>query len=86
MAAATRKRQSKAEKIQKILAGRSEFESKQRDGGSTNTEKKRKKNFLMTKFSRDARSKGRGKGDLKRKKNQMRGMSGTHEAKKRRRK
>ncbi len=46
-----RKRASKIERLEKILQGRESFEHKQRDGGSTNTEKKRKKNFLMTKFS-----------------------------------
>jgi len=85
MAVATRKRQSKAEKLEKILAGRSKFETKRREGGSTNIEKTRKKNFLMSKFSKDARRKGRGKGGLQKKKREM-AMSGTHEAKKRRRK
>ena len=46
-----RKRASKIERLEKILQGRDKFEHKERDGGSTNTEKKRKKNFLMTKFS-----------------------------------
>mmetsp|Transcript_6014 Transcript_6014/g.14909 ORF Transcript_6014/g.14909 Transcript_6014/m.14909 type:complete len:882 (+) Transcript_6014:90-2735(+) len=87
MADARRKRQSKAEKLEKVLAGRESFETKQRAGGSTNTEKERKKNFLMTKSSKSARSKGRGKGGLAAK----RGHGGKkqqmgHEAKKRRRK
>jgi protein SDA1 len=87
MADAKRKRQSKAEKLQKVLAGRESFEAKARAGGSTNTEKERKKNFLMSKSSRVARSKGRGKGALALK----RGRGGIqaplgHEAKKRRRK
>ena len=64
MALAKKKRQSKADKLQKILAGREAFESKERGGGSTNTEKQRRKNFLMTKSSKSARSKGRGKGGL----------------------
>ena len=83
MAEAKKKRQSKAEKLEKIIAGRSEFESKKREGGSTNVEKKRKKNFLMSKFSSDARTKGRGKSGLhkKRGKKQI-----GHESKKRRRK
>ena len=85
MALASRKRQSKADKLEKILAGRSKFESKQREGGSTNIEKTRKKNFLMSKFSKDARRKGRGKGGLQKKKREM-AMTGTHQAKKRRRK
>jgi protein SDA1 len=46
-----RKRSSKIEKLEKILSGREKFEHNQREGGSTNTEKTRKKNFLMTKFS-----------------------------------
>jgi protein SDA1 len=64
MAEAKRKRKSKAERLQKVLAGREKFESNQRAGGSTNTEKERKKNFLMSKSSKRARSKGRGKGGL----------------------
>jgi protein SDA1 len=89
MAEAKRKRKTKAEKLEKILAGRDKFETKERPGGSTNTEKERRKNFLMSKSSRGARSKGRGKGGL----SEKRGNSSTkaktqtgHEAKKRRRK
>ena len=89
MAAAKRKRQSKAEKLEKVLAGREKFESKARAGGSTNTEKERRKNFLMSKSSRGARSKGRGKGGLSEKRGHG-GHAGKtqmgHEAKKRRRK
>lgn len=48
---AKRKRASKIERLEKILAGRSKFEHKAREGGSTNTEKKRKKVFLMSKNS-----------------------------------
>ncbi|GAX23899.1 protein SDA1 [Fistulifera solaris] len=89
MADARRKRQSKAERLEKVIAGRTKFEAKQREGGSTNEEKKRKKNFTMSKFSFEARSKGRGKkglnqnnqGGMKRGKKQI-----GHEAKKRRRK
>ena len=83
MAEAKRKRQTKAERLEKTLAGRSKFEAKQREGGSTNVEKKRRKNFLMSKHSADTRTKGKGKGGLgkKRVKKQL-----THEAKKRRRK
>lgn len=88
MAEAKRKRKSKAEKLKKILEGREKFESNDRAGGSTNTEKLRKKNFLMTKSSKRARSKGRGKGAL----SEARGHGGMgktqlyQEAKKRRRK
>jgi protein SDA1 len=64
MAEAKRKRTHKAEKLKKIIAGRDKFESKERAGGSTNVEKLRKKNFLMSKSSRENRSKGRGKGGL----------------------
>ena len=85
MALATRKRQSKAEKLEKILAGRTKFEAKKREGGSTNIEKNRKKNFLMSKFSKDARTKGRGKDSLQQKKRE-RVLPSKHEAKKRRRK
>eukprot|EP00934_Nitzschia_sp_Nitz4_P003709 Nitzschia sp. Nitz4//scaffold26_size159584//28171//30795//NITZ4_002474-RA/size159584-processed-gene-0.66-mRNA-1//-1//CDS//3329545031//3699//frame0 len=82
-AAATRKRQSKADKLQKVLAGRQAFESKGRAGGSTNTEKLRKKNFLMLRTSRSTRAKGRDKGGLSKKR--IKTQTG-HEAKKRRRK
>ncbi|OEU23693.1 hypothetical protein FRACYDRAFT_146325, partial [Fragilariopsis cylindrus CCMP1102] len=90
MAEAKRKRKSKAEKLQKILSGRDAFETKMRAGGSTNTEKERKKNFLMTKSGRRCRTKGRGKGGLSEKRGHG-GMDGKkkqigHEAKKRRRK
>jgi protein SDA1 len=83
MGAASKKRKSKFEKLTKVLAGREKFENKQRAGGSTNTEKKRKKNFLMSKSSKGARTKGRGKGGL----SEQRGKPQFgHEAKKRRRK
>jgi len=88
MAEAKRKRKSKAEKLKKVLAGREKFESNERAGGSTNTEKERKKNFLMSKSSKRARTKGRGKGGLAVKRGRG-GMGKTQqyqEAKKRRRK
>jgi protein SDA1 len=85
MASATRKRQSKAERLEKVLAGRTQFETKRREGGSTNVEKKRKKNFVMSKFSREARSKGRGKSHSQQKASGL-PSKGTHEARKRRRK
>mmetsp|Transcript_6143 Transcript_6143/g.15192 ORF Transcript_6143/g.15192 Transcript_6143/m.15192 type:complete len:867 (-) Transcript_6143:51-2651(-) len=88
MAEAKRKRKSKAERLLKVLAGREKFEANDRAGGSTNTEKERKKNFLMSKSSKRARSKGRGKGGLAQKRGRG-GMGKTQmyqEAKKRRRK
>jgi protein SDA1 len=42
-ALAKRKRVSKAEKLQKIIAGRSEFETKARPGGSTSILKRRER-------------------------------------------
>jgi len=57
MAEAKRKRVSKAEKLEKIIAGREKWEAKDRAGGSTNTEKKRKKNFAMSKFAFATRQK-----------------------------
>ena len=51
MAESKKKRANKIERLEKILSGRSKFEHNNREGGSTNTEKKRNKNFLMTKFS-----------------------------------
>ena len=86
MAEAKRKRASKAEKLKKIIEGREKFETKDRAGGSTNIEKERRKNFLMSKSSHKARSKGRGKGGLSQN-NQKRGKQQMgHDAKKRRRK
>ena len=85
MADAKRRRQSKAEKLEKIVAGRHKFEAKARAGGSTNVEKARKKNFLMSKMSWATRSKGKGK-ETARKANKRKQIAGTHEAKKRRRK
>lgn len=90
-ALAKRKRVSKAEKLQKIIAGRSEFETKARAGGSTNIEKKRKKNFQMQKHSMEARVKGGGKGSLSKnkqfsKKKNKKEVTDGHDAKKRRRK
>ena len=87
MAEAKRKRMSKAERLEKIIQGRAAFETKSRDGGSTNEEKKRKKNFLMTKFSMGTRTKMGGKQtfrDLTKRKHKA-GQIG-HLAKKRRRK
>lgn len=84
MAEAKRKRVSKAEKLEKIIAGRTEFESKERPGGSTNIEKTRKKNFVMAKFSQAARGKGRGKAGLNKK--TFGKLQFGHEKKKRRRK
>lgn len=84
MADSKRKRQSKAERLESILAGRSAFESKQRAGGTTDTEKKRTKNFVMSKFSFDSRSKRNGKSARQEKKTHF--IEGTRESKKRRRK
>lgn len=85
MATATKKRQSKAERLAKVVGGREKFESMARSGGSTNVEKKRTKNFVMSKFGREARTKGKGKTMLT---NKRKGKScnNTHENKKRRRK
>mmetsp|Transcript_7410 Transcript_7410/g.10794 ORF Transcript_7410/g.10794 Transcript_7410/m.10794 type:complete len:804 (+) Transcript_7410:66-2477(+) len=82
MAEAKRKRQSKAERLESILSGRDKFEFKARDGGSTNTEKKRSKNFMMTKYSMETRMKRSRKETLKQGK--LREMS--RDIKKRRRK
>ena len=85
MAMAKKKRQNKAEKLESILSGRSKFEAKRREGGSTNVEKKRTKNFVMAKYSAEARTKGTGKGSLSTKRKHIKKQL-THEAKKRRRK
>ena len=88
MADAKRKRMSKAEKLEKIIEGRVKFESKERAGGSTNTEKKRKKNFAMSKFSFDTRKKIGEKNTAKigRKQERSKLDGGGRDAKKRRRK
>ena len=89
MADAKRKRMSKAEKLEKIIEGRVKFETKERAGGSTNTEKKRKKNFAMSKFSFDTRKKIGEKGTAKMGRKQDRKSKldgGGRDAKKRRRK
>eukprot|EP00579_Thalassiosira_antarctica_P001830 CAMPEP_0201869676 /NCGR_PEP_ID=MMETSP0902-20130614/3104_1 /ASSEMBLY_ACC=CAM_ASM_000551 /TAXON_ID=420261 /ORGANISM="Thalassiosira antarctica, Strain CCMP982" /LENGTH=834 /DNA_ID=CAMNT_0048395221 /DNA_START=188 /DNA_END=2692 /DNA_ORIENTATION=+ len=86
MADSKRKRMSKAEKLEKIIEGREKWESKQRPGGSTNTEKNRKKSFSMTKFSFSTRSKIGEKNTAKQgRKNDNRVKDG-RAAKKRRRK
>ena len=79
---AKRKRQSKAERLESILAGRQKFESKARAGGSTNLENKRKKNFQMSKYSYETRHKRSGKNNLKRAKSEEK----RYDEKKRRRK
>lgn len=87
-AEAKRKRASKIEKLEKIVAGRDKFEHKQRDGGSTNTEKTRRKNFLMTKFSFANREKQGSKETARRgtlQKKKKRHVNDKHESKKRRR-
>jgi protein SDA1 len=88
MADAKRKRMNKAEKLEKIIEGRQKWESKERAGGSTNTEKKRKKNFAMSKFSFNARKKLGEKGTAKMGRKQKRSKldGGGRDAKKRRRK
>jgi protein SDA1 len=79
---AKRKRQSKAERLESILAGREKFESKARAGGRTNLENKRMKNFVMSKYSMEARHKRSGKTNLKRSKKEEK----RYDDKKRRRK
>ena len=88
MADAKRKRMSKAEKLEKITEGRVKFESKEQAGGSTNKEKKRKKNFAMSKFSFDTRKKIGEKNTAKigRKQERSKLDGGGRDAKKRRRK
>merc|ERR1711976_661809 len=81
MADTKRKRMSKAERLEKIFAGRQKFESKEREGGSTNTEKKRKKNFMMSKFSYETRKKQALKGTSR--SGKKRGNHSKHENKKR---
>lgn len=86
MADAKRKRQSKAEKLEKIIEGRQKWEANERAGGSTNTEKKRKKNFAMSKFSFTTRSKMGEKTTAKHGRKQANMSKDGRAAKKRRRK
>lgn len=86
MAEAKRKRMSKAEKLEKIIEGREKWESKQRAGGSTNTEKKRKKNFAMSKFAFSTRQKVGEKNTAKQGRKQANQQKDGRAAKKRRRK
>mmetsp|Transcript_14965 Transcript_14965/g.31785 ORF Transcript_14965/g.31785 Transcript_14965/m.31785 type:complete len:831 (-) Transcript_14965:109-2601(-) len=86
MAEAKRKRMSKAEKLEKIIEGREKWESKQRAGGSTNTEKKRKKNFAMSKFAFSTRKKVGEKNTAKQGRKQQNQQKDGRAAKKRRRK
>ena len=87
MAESKRKRLNKMERLQKVIEGREKFEHNSREGGSTNAEKKRKKDFLMTKFSYQNRKKQGSKetarrGTLQKKKR----TQDKQESKKRRRK
>lgn len=84
MADAKKKRQTRTEKLERIVAGRTKFAAKVREGGSTNVEKKRTKNFMLSKFSQSARSKSAGKGVLGKRKAPKKQLN--HDAKKRRRK
>ena len=89
MAEEKKKRASKIERLEKIVAGREKFEHKKREGGSTNTEKKRKKLFVMTKFSTHARMKKNDKETAKharRNGNKRKFKDNKFESKKRRRK
>jgi len=88
MAEAKRKRANKMERLETILAGRDKFEHKHRVGGSTNTEKTRKKNFLMSKNSFANRTKQGSKETARRGtvKKTKKCNQNKHENKKRRRK
>merc|ERR1712238_64632 len=87
MAEAKKKRMSKAEKLEKIIEGREKWESKQRAGGSTNTEKTRKKSFAMTQHSFSTRKKMGEKTTAKQgRKTKNKLKDGGRAAKKRRRK
>ncbi|KAL7443276.1 hypothetical protein ACHAXH_007075 [Discostella pseudostelligera] len=86
MADAKRKRMSKAEKLEKIIEGRQKWEAKERPGGSTNTEKKRKKNFAMSKFAYSTRKKMGEKTTAKHGRSKTSKVKDGRAAKKRRRK
>jgi protein SDA1 len=89
MAEERKKRANKIERLEKIVAGREKFEHKKREGGSTNSEKKRKKLFVMTKFSAHARSKKNDKEtarQARRNSNKRKFKENKFESKKRRRK
>ena len=88
MTESKRKRANKKERLEKVLAGREAFEHKQRSGGSTNTEKTRRKNFVMSKFSFANRTKQSSKETARRGtlQKQKRNRDNKQESKKRRRK
>jgi hypothetical protein len=54
-----KKRAEYAERLASTITGRNEFKSKAKNGGSTNEEKKRKKNFQMIKHTHQVRRKAK---------------------------
>lgn len=52
-----KKRLTQEERLRSVLAGREDFQHKKKGGGTTNTEKKRLKHFMMIKKSRSVQSK-----------------------------
>lgn len=80
MAMSKKKRMNKEERLKKVLAGRSKFEQKTRAGGTTDSEKKRNKSFVMTKFSSHTRMK---QGLKETARNALRGGIGKKNGKKR---
>lgn len=52
-----KKRMTQEERLRTVLAGREDFKAKKSGGGTTNTEKKRLKHFMMIKKSRSVQSK-----------------------------
>ena len=56
---AKKQRQTQEERMLSVLKGRTEFQHRKSGGGTTNTEKDRKKNFLMLRKSRAVQSKVR---------------------------
>jgi len=91
MAEAVKRKNNRMDRLQSIMEGRSKFEQKKREGGSTNTEKLRKKTFAMVKNSQKNRAKGRDdkqtkkNGAGRRAKVQMGKKAGKHNQTKRRR-
>jgi len=92
MAESVRRKNDRMDRLQSIMEGRTAFEAKKRDGGSTNTEKLRNKNFAMQQHSYKNRTKGRNdkqtkkNGAGKRRQKTQNGKRGSAQGTKRRRK
>jgi protein SDA1 len=80
-----KKRMTQEERLRSVLEGRDDFQHKRKGGGTTNTEKKRLKHFMMIKKSRSVQSKVlKSARQIQRQKTQVVKKILKHDAKKRR--